>query len=262
VLKRIMILTTAAAVLTWVSAAYGAATLPQVKLRVAFRPDQPGQQTTVAVGFRVRAQHRGELPPPLIQLSISLPAGMGLGTTDLGEATCSIPILKNDGPERCPHNSVMGKGYGVIDAQFGQEILREPVALTIVMAKALEEHTTLLFQAEGWTPTAAEETFVGQLLGSGPGYGARLVTDIPLVTPAPGAGYAALESMYTTFGPEHLTYYRRKRGVRVPYKPQGIVIPPVCPRGGYRFAVTFTFLGVAPETITAPVRCKGVHRVH
>ena len=45
----------------------------------------------------------------------------------------------------------------------------------------------------------------------------------------------------TTLGPAHLTYYELVRGRYLPYHPKGIVLPRVCPRGGFRFAAHFTF---------------------
>lgn len=248
-----MIVITTVVTLIWVSVA---AALPQVNMHVAFRPDKPGIPTTVAVGFQIRTL-QGTLPPPITKLDISLPAGMGLGTTNLGEATCSIAILENQGPEGCPPNSFMGTGRGLVEAQIGREILKEPVALTILMTEAQEEHTTLLLQGVGWSPVAAEAIFTSKLTESAYGYGASLVTEIPLVRALPGGPYMALASMLTTLGPQHLTYYRRKGGILVPYKPRGIVIPSVCPRGGYRFEATFTFLGLPPQTATSAVPCGG-----
>ncbi len=249
------------ATLIWASVAYGT-TSPQVNMHVAFTPNKPGAETTVAVGFHIHTPH-GEIPPPITKLAISLPAGMGLGTTDLGEATCSIAVLEKLGPQGCSPNSLMGTGRGLIDAQIGPEILQEPVALSILMTAAQKEHTTLLMQGVGWSPVSAEAIFTSQLLESDRGYGATLVTEIPLVRPLPGADtYMALTSMATTMGPQDLTYYRRKRGRRVPYKPRGIAIPHVCPRGGYRFRGTFTFLGFAPKSVTSTVPCIGDRRIH
>lgn len=234
---------------------------PSVHMHVAFVPYRPGALTTVAVGFNVSSSN-GTLPPPLTRLSINLPEGMGLGMTDLGEATCSVPVLKTWGPKGCPPNSFMGLGHGLVEIQIGSLILREPVAVAILMTKAQHEHTTLIFQAEGWSPAAAEEIFMGQLLESGPRSGATLVTEIPLIRPWPGAPYVALASMYTTVGPQHLKYFRHLGKEWISYKPRGIAIPRACPSGGYRFRASFTFLGYAPQIVTPSVPCLNTRRRH
>ncbi len=261
-MKKLTVYAAVVATFAWVAVAHGATAPPQVDMHVAFMPDKPGTETTVAVGFHIRTPH-GELPPPVTKLDISLPAGMGLGTTNLGEATCSTAVLENVGLEGCSPNSFMGTGHGLIDAQIGPQILEEPVELAILMTEAQKEHTTLLMQGVGWSPVAAEAIFTSQLLESEHGYGATLVTEIPLVRPLPGADtYMALTSMFTTMGPQNLTYYKYKRGKRVPYKPRGIAIPPICPRGGYRFQGTFTFLGFAPQVVTSTVPCQHVAHRH
>jgi hypothetical protein len=264
VLKKLTMYAAVAATFAWVAVAHGATALPQVDMHVAFIPDKPGTETTVAVGFHIRTPH-GELPPPITKLDISLPAGMGLGTTDLGEATCSTAVLERLGPEGCPPNSFMGTGHGLIDAQIGPQILEEPVKLTILMTEAQRERTTLLMQGAGYNPVEAEAIFTSQLVGEH-GYGATLVTEIPLVRPLPEADtYMALTSMFTTMGPQNLTYYKGKKGKRIPYKPRGIAIPPLCPRGGYRFQGAFTFLGFAPQVVTSAVPCvdgRDGRRIH
>jgi hypothetical protein len=254
--KIFAILGATLASLGYATASYATTAAPKVNMHVAFMPYHPGAQTTVAVGFHVIGTD-GKLPPPLTKLSISLPKGMGLGETDLGEATCSVATLKDFGPRGCPPNSLMGLGRGVAGAQIGPVRLEEPVAMTILMAKAQNEHTTLILQGEGYSPVAAEAIFMSQLLESGPGYGAELVTEIPLVRPVPEAPYMALMSMFTTFGPQHLTYFRQRGKARIAYKPRGIAIPRECPRHGYRFRATFDFLGYAPATVTAAVPCRG-----
>jgi hypothetical protein len=42
-------------------------------------------------------------------------------------------------------------------------------------------------------------------------------------------------------GPEHLTYYRHAKGSTIPYNPQGVLLPKLCPHAGFAFAGSFTF---------------------
>lgn len=231
---------------------------PEVKIEVGFSPDRPGAQTTVSLGFTVRARPPELVPPPLTRTEILLPPGMGLGTTNLGESVCTEATLENSGPPGCPPDSFMGLGQATVETAFAGELLREHVQIAILMAPAQHEHTTVLYQAEGFSPVAAETVFHGELLDATSPYGARVVTTVPVATAWPEGPYMALTHMRTTIGPQGLTYYKRLNGQRVPYRPRGMVIPPVCPRGGYPFAARLTFLESAAY-VKGAVRCGGQH---
>ena len=51
-----------------------------------------------------------------------------------------------------------------------------------------------------------------------------------------GMGHAAPLKLTTTLGPNHITYYEYRKGHTIPYHPRGILLPPTCPKGGFRFA--------------------------
>lgn len=179
---------------------------------------------------------------------------MGLGTTNLGESVCTAHTLESRGPGGCPSNSFIGLGKALVETMVAGEIIQEHVQVAILMAPAEHEHTTVLYQAEGFTPVAAETVFQGELLGATAPYGARVVTTVPLATAWPDGPYMALTHMRTTIGPQGLTYYRTLNGKRIPYRPRGMVVPPVCPRGGYPFAARLTFLESATY-VTGHVPC-------
>lgn len=253
---------TVAAVGVVSQSARAAVQTPIVTLKVGFSPDRPGANTTVSVAFRIHARHHETLPPPATGMEVRLPAGMGLGTTNLGEATCTAHTLEYRGPRACA-NALMGLGESVAEAQIGSTILREQARVAIVMAPAANEHTTVLYLAEGLTPVYAETIFSGQMLAASPPYGARMVTTLPLAKPLPeDPTYVALVQMRTTLGPQGLTYYKTIKGVRVPYHPRGIAIPRKCPRGGYPFAVRFTFLNAGAVLAKKAVRCPYRRRSH
>lgn len=238
------------------SAVSTAIAAPKVKLEVGFSPDHPGAQTTVSLGFSVQAQPPERVPPPITRTEILLPRGMGLGTTDLGEAVCPESILTNDGVGHCPSNSFMGLGQALVETALpGSEVIREHVQVAILMAPAEHEHTTVLFQVEGLTPVAAELVFHGELLDETRPYGATVVTSVPLVPAWADGPYVSLTHFHTTIGPQGLTYYKRLNGKRVSYRPRGMVVPPVCPRGGYPFAARLIFLGSPPAYVKGSVPC-------
>lgn len=249
-----------AVVMLWLVVVGSVVAAPKIKLKVGFSPDKPGASTTVSIGFTIQTQG-GIVPPALTEVEFKLPAGMGLGTTDLGERVCTTRILELKGVSGCPANSYMGLGEALVEVPFGPEIISEHVNLAILMAPAREEHTTVLFLAYGLTPVSAEIIFHGELLNADGRYGGELHALIPLTPTLPGAPDAAVVRMTTTLGPKGVTYYKTKKGRRVPYRPSGMVIPRVCPHGGYPFAVTFTFVDGSTASTTTSVPCKtGVAR--
>jgi hypothetical protein len=78
---------------------------------------------------------------------------------------------------------------------------------------------------------------------------------VPLVPSLPEAADVAVVRVRSTFGPEHLTYYKRVRGRVVPYKPRGVILPDRCPRGGFPFAATFTFQDGSHASAGTAVPC-------
>lgn len=252
---RLAIITLACVGLAGVPTTSAAArTSPAVTLRVAFAPDRPGASTTMTFGFVIRMP-TGGIPPALTQLHLQLPEGMGLGTTDLGEALCTPTTLRNYGPQHCPANSFMGLGKALVVDRLADQNVYEKVQIAILMAQAVEEHTTMLFEVEGLSPVYSETLFQGLLLPDSKPYGARLVAQIPIVTVVPEAPPVAILRMRSTLGPSKLTYYRRVSGRRVPYKPEGMAVPAICPRGGYPFEGTFTFVEGSTATARTRVPC-------
>lgn len=67
-----------------------------------------------------------------------------------------------------------------------------------------------------------------------------------------------MTSMQSTIDPRHLTYYKRVHGRRVAFHPEGIALPTHCPRGGFRFKGTFTFLDGAVKTTRVAARCPPI----
>jgi hypothetical protein len=53
----------------------------------------------------------------------------------------------------------------------------------------------------------------------------------------------------------NLTYYERSHGKRVAYRPQGILLPKRCPRGGFRFHADFSFLDGTRSEAQTVVKC-------
>jgi len=225
-----------------------------VKLQVALRPEHLGAGTTMDFRFEVATPH-GELPPPLISLEFRYPANFGLLTSGLGLATCTVATLEAQGPEGCPADAQMGYGSALVEIPIGPELVHETGSLTAWMAPPQEGHIALSFYADGTTPVLAQLIFPGLVLAAGQPFGGRLHARIPVIPSLPDAPNAAVVRFHATIGPLNVTYYRRSHGHRLGYRPNGILLPPRCPRGGFPFEAAFTFLDGSHSAVHTVVPC-------
>jgi hypothetical protein len=210
------------------------------KLSAGLTPERLGAGTTISFGFTISST-TARVPSPLIGVDLLYPANLGIATSGLGLSTCNADILEVTGPEGCPSASQMGYGTGLVEVPFGPEVLHEAAVTKVYMAHIENGHLGLVFYASGEVPVDAQIVFPGLVLPAPNPYGGDLSTSIPLVPTLPGAPDAAVVQFSTTLGPAHLTYYELTHGKYFPYHPKGIVLPRVCPRGGFQFAAHFTF---------------------
>jgi hypothetical protein len=225
-----------------------------VQLTAALTPEHLGAGTTIHFGFTVTPPP-GSVPSPIRQIDLLYPANLGLATSGLGLSTCRAAVLEAQGPPGCPPNSVIGYGTGTVEVPFGPELLQETARTTTFMAPVQKERLGLLFYADGESPVAAELVFPGLVLPAPGPFGGDLNALLPLVPTLPGAPDAALIKLTTTLGPSHITYFEFKRGQSIPYHPEGILLPPSCPHGGFRFAAHFAFADGSEADAHATVGC-------
>jgi hypothetical protein len=77
---------------------------------------------------------------------------------------------------------------------------------------------------------------------------------VPLVPGIPEGPDVAVVSVKATLGGK-LTYYERRKGRRVAYHPTGVLLPRRCPKGGFAFSATFSFLDGTQAQAGTRVRC-------
>lgn len=244
--------------------ALGALALPAhasetAKLSASLSPDRLGADTTVAFTFDIGTTN-GAVPSPATSVGMHLPAGLGLFTSNLGQSFCQPAALKANGVSGCSPNALMGRGNGTVEVAKGSERLEVPVNLTIVMGPAHEEHTGLLFYAEGKSAIIAELVFPTVVLGAANPFSSLIDTSIPPIHSLPEAPDAALIRMHVTIGGPGLRYTKHVRGKTVHYTPRGMAVPERCPRNGFPFAATFTFEDHTTATATTRVPCPKGHR--
>jgi hypothetical protein len=228
-------------------------------LQVRFIPERLGQGTTVELSAQIAAP-AGRVPSPLTELDVRYPRELGFAVSGLGLATCSQARIETDGPEACPAESWMGHGSALAEIPTSQEVVQETADLAIVRAPNQGGHLALLFYASGATPVSAEFAFPGLLL-AGPDQGHESINiSVPLVLGLPGSPDVSVVGLHATLGPRGLVYYEHVHGKLVAYKPQGILLPNHCPRGGFAFAAEFAFQDGGHTSARTTVPCPRVGR--
>jgi hypothetical protein len=231
-----------------------------VRLTAKFSPNKLGASTSVLMNTNFGTT-TGAVPSPVISVNISLPQGVGLGNTTLGEAVCELSVLEERGASGCPPNSMMGFGNATVTLPIGPEPVEDSATVSIFMGKPVNHHTALLFYANSTHPVSDQVVFPGELVESD--RHGHILTTIPLTPTIAGAPDASVVHMKTSLGPEHLTYYTYIHGKRHAYQPIGMAEPESCPHGGFRFSATYQFQDGSTVTATSVAPCPHAlsHRV-
>lgn len=219
---------------------------PSAKMSAAFTPKRLGAPTTISASFQLFWSE--QRPPVLSSVQLAYPRNLGFATSGLGLAACDPVLLEENGPEACPANSHMGSGSAVVEIPLGGFLYQEKVQLTLLAGPSLNGYLQLLVSGVGVSPVAALVVLSGELL---PG---RLSITIPPIPTLPEGPYVALVAMHLTLG-GHLTYYERVHGRTIAYHPAGIGLPRSCPRGGFPFGATFSFLDGQHASARTKVAC-------
>jgi hypothetical protein len=253
------LLATAALVIAVIAPA-SAAAREVVRLQTAFKPDRLGASTTIEFGVVVKNTD-GRVPAPVTNIVVHTPAGMNRNVSELGLGVCEPNALMSEGPEACPHNSIVGLGTAFVETEVGGEVVQESASITTLFGPAKpgnDKVYEMLFYALAHTPVLSEIVFSGQMRWESDGeFGGVMETHVPLVPTWPEGPYVALTRFESTLGPDNLTYYVRNHGVVEAFHPRGIAVPTTCPRGGFPFAVELTFLDGTRASARSTVPCPG-----
>lgn len=217
------------------------------RISAGFSPLRLGAHTTVSLGFTIRTTD-GSLPSALTGIVFRYPRQLGLATSGLGQASCDPSRLQYYGPRVCPPNSIMGAGSALAEFQISPEISEETARIALVAGPARNGYVQLLISATGDYPVAARIVMRALLL---PG---QLRFSVPLVPGIPEGPDVAVVRVKARLG-GRLTYYERRHGRRVAYQPRGLELPRRCPRGGFRFSATFSFLDGTQAQARTTIGC-------
>lgn len=206
------------------------------------------------LGFEIRAPG-GETPSALTEVEVRYPQNLGFALSGLGLAVCSGSQVEAGGASGCPANSIMGRGRAVAELRLGPQLVTESASILIARAPDREGHIALLFYAVGPSPVDTQVLSPAELLPTPPPFGGRLNIQLPVVASVPGAPAVAIASVHVTLGPRGLTYFEQVAGHTLAYTPRGILMPKTCPRGGFHFAATFSFLDGSSQQAGDVVAC-------
>jgi hypothetical protein len=251
----------AACVAAWLSACLcGSAWAAQAaSLYASFSSEHLGAHATIFLGFRISS-----VPPasqsPLTNLSVLLPAEMGLATSGLGLENCRLNTLEERSSYGCPADALMGRGTATAEIPIGGETISESAQISVFSAPVREGLLALWVFADAHTPVSAEPVFPAAVATASPPYGETIDATIPLIPTLPGAPDVAVTRFQmalgaTARGPDHFVYYKSVRGRRVAYSPKGLLLPPVCPHGGFPFEAQFLFQDGTNATARTTVPC-------
>jgi hypothetical protein len=252
--------TTAICLLACIAGAAGhgltgtASAAQRVQLGVRLTPERLGAGTTIEFSTRISATDR-RVPSPLAGLALRYPAKMGLLTSGLGRANCSAQILETLGEGGCPANALMGFGGALVEIQAGKEVVKEAGRISIWNGPVLNEELQLLFYARAVTPASEQLIFAGLLEEAAAPFGGSLNTTIPPIPWNPEAPPASIARFDVRIGGKKVVYYRHSGGREIPYRPEGLRLPHLCPRGGFPFAAVFTFMDGTSAAARTSVPC-------
>jgi hypothetical protein len=231
-------------------------------LGASFTPYRLGGRTTINLSFQIEAPE-GQIPSALTEVEVRYPQNLGFALSGLGLAVCSASMLEATGTSGCPANSIMGRGNALAELRFGPQFVTESASISIARAADQEGHIALLLYVSGPSPVNTQILSPAQLLPAAAPFGGRLNMQLPVVASVPGAPDVAIVSLHVMLGPQGLTYYEQAEGSTLAYTPKGILLPTSCPRGGFPFAATFSFLDgshpAAHTTVPCPVRQRRRH---
>jgi hypothetical protein len=230
----------------------------QASLQASFSPDRLGAPTTIAFAFQLSTSE-GSAPPPLVAMSLHMPAGMNYTTTTLGLALCKPEALVARGLAGCPANSRLGYGSAYVEVPFGTGAGHEIPEIQALAAPSRTGNLNVLFYANGLFPVYAQLSFSGEVLPDSGRFGSQLAASVPLVASVPGGPDVSIVRVKTTIGPSHLTYYKHVHGRLVAFRPRGVSVPERCPRGGFPFAAQFTFQDGSQTSTNTVVPCPRRH---
>jgi hypothetical protein len=235
---------TALAVATSLPALAQSQTQPQTLARIAplLFPDKLGARGALTFTIEYAAARSG-VPEPLRHATLMFPAGMSIEVPHL--YPCSPAALRARGPAGCSPKSLLGSGHALAEVAAGSQLISEHIALWAFLGPPRNLVPTLELLGQGYTPFDERFVFSGTVLTANPPYGEELEMPMPAIASLPLEPDASIVSFTLTVGEHH-----SHRAAT-----DSVVVPSVCPLGGFPFAAAFTYADGSSGNATATAPC-------
>jgi hypothetical protein len=228
--------------------------MPSANLKVALRPERPGASTTIEIALHIGGTG-DSAPEPVTALELRMPAGMGLGSSTLGQSNCLSASLIAAGPAGCSGNALIGLGKASAVVPVGSQLVHETATVDALLGAPGEDRIEILFYVRAQQPVFGSLVLPSVLEEDATPFGESLDTSIPLVQTWPEGPDLALQTFSSSLGPQGLTYHRRVAGRTISYRPLGMKVPRTCPTGGYPFGAKLAFADGTHSTVVYRVPC-------
>lgn len=199
----------------------------------------------------------------LRRIELKFPDGFGISTSGLGIAACRPPaavireivLPSATGLGGCSPNAVIGLGSALADVRIDEMAIPELAEVTVLTGSVSGAgKLRLIYYVDGRHPFGARLVFAGTLSQARPPWGGSISLVVPSIPTLPSGATLALRRIRVSIG-EHVTYYERRGGRRVAYRPRAVAIPAVCPRRGFRFQARLVFADGYRTSSDAIVPC-------
>lgn len=239
---------------------------PPVRLSAGFSPGAAlGGATALTIGLRVDAKRTRV---PVREVRLLYPRSLGLVSSGLGLAECRRPardftavLVDGFGLDGCPPNSVMGYGTIVAEVRLSDGQVIPEYGTFALLSGGLDAGTLrLVIQIDGQRPFGGRLVLAGRVASARRPFGGAIAVRFPYVPALAGVAEIALTNLRLVVGHPRIRYVERVRGRIVRYRPEGIVLPPRCPRGGFRFRARLTFEDGRRQMADTVIPCSALAR--
>jgi hypothetical protein len=225
-------------------------------LRAHLNPNHLGASTTIGFSLAINPTG-GTSVSPLTGFSFGLPRGMGFLESTLGLQECQRAALLASGLSGCPDDSRLGTGHVSVELPFASGPISARASVTPMRAPSSKGSIISAFLYFNVLRPVFGRLVLSANLdeSSGPGAQALNTGTLEPIALGPEGPDVVVRELTARLGPKHLTYYKHERAHTGPYKPTGLTIPTHCPRKGFLFSASLSFLDGTHTTAVARVHC-------
>jgi hypothetical protein len=233
-----------------------------IRLSAAFDSDATLGSAT-ALNVTLRLDPRRVTPAPLNEVRFAYPRSLGIVSSGLGLAVCTRPetdfrevLITAPRLGGCSPNAVMalGTALALVRLTNGQ-VIPEYATVTLLSGPLERGRLGLVAFVDGQSPFGAKLAFAGDVHGAHAPYGGELAVRMPAVPGLEDLATISLVELRISIGSHAIRYYQHRRGRRVAYHPEGVVLPAVCPAHGFRFRVRVGFSDGTRQSARAVTQC-------